>query len=154
MTTLAIRQAVAQIVTTTTTGGTADNPVATTHFYQPDQIPFESTPALVVTCSDENEHFTTMSASMAESTITIEVEYLDAPLVGDDLQAAMADVEAWFDRAKINLRRNNRGIIGSAASWAFLKSMRTQIDKPLMDEGRVLYHGCLYVTVLANLLQS
>jgi hypothetical protein len=151
MTALDIRQALATVLTTTTQAGTGDNPVTTTHFFHPDQIPFEATPALILTCPDEDEHFTTLSASHSESTVTVEVEYLDAPITGDDLQEQMAAVEAWFEQAKVNLRHNSRGIISGNAYWAFTKRIRTKIDKPLVDQGRVFYHGCLYVTVLANL---
>lgn len=151
MTAFTIRQALATVVTTATIAGTANNSVVTTHFYMPDQIPFEATPALIACSPDEDEHFTTISASRSESLVTVDIEYLDAPVAGDTTEAQMQVVEAWFDQAKTNLRANSRGVLGGIPSWAFIKRMRTRIDKPLVDQGRVFYHGMLSVTVLANL---
>jgi hypothetical protein len=59
----------------------------------------------------------------------------------------MALVEAWFEQAKTNIRNNPRGIVSGNREWAAIMRMRTVIDQPIVDQGRVLYHGCLYVWV-------
>jgi hypothetical protein len=151
MTSLAIRTAAATVATTATATGSANNPVSTTYFWQPDQIPFAQTPALIVTSPDVDEHFTTLGAGRSEELVTVEIEYLDAPLSGDDLQTQMAEVELWFEQARANLRANPLGTISGTAHWAWINRMRTRIDKPLVDEGRVFYHGSLTVWLKANL---
>ncbi len=150
-TALSIRQAVATVVTTATLPGSADNPVSSIYFFRNDQIPFAQTPALIVTCPDDDEVITALGGGRSEETLKVEVEYLDAPLASDDLQVQMAAVEAWFEQAKINLRRNPQGTVATVRGWAWLLRMRTVIDQPLVDQGRVLYHGCLYIWVKADL---
>lgn len=151
LTAFQIRQAVASVVTTQTTAGTANNSVSTIYFFRSDQIPFAQTPALVVTSPEDDEVFTTVGGGRSEGTVKVEVEYLDAPLVGDDLQQQMAAVELWFEQAKENMRRNPQGTVSNVRGWARLTRMRTVIDQPLIDQGRVLYHGTLYVWVKADL---
>jgi hypothetical protein len=154
MTALLMRQALATVITSVTAAGTTANPVANIFYFRRDQIPFDQTPALIVTSPDDDESFTTLGANRSEQTLKIDVDYLDAPLQGDDLQAQMATVEAWFEQAKINLRRNPQGTIATVRGWAWMSRMRTVIDQPLVDQGRVLYHGCLYVWLRANLTGS
>lgn len=136
MTALAIRQAVANMVVND------GNEVATVYFYRNDQIPFAQTPALVITSPEDDETFKTLGQrTTREQTLKVEVEYLDAPLVGDDLQAQMATVETWFEIAKSNLRNSTLAELGGG--W--VTRLQTVIDQPLIDEGRVLYHGVLHV---------
>jgi hypothetical protein len=145
MSALALRQTVAAIVTTATTAGTSANAVANIFYFRNDQIPFDQTPALIITSPDEDEDFTTLGGTRSELALKVDVEYLDAPLQDDDLQVQMATVEAWFEQAKINLRHNPQGVVSGTREWAKVTRMRTVIDQPLVDQGRVLYHGCLYV---------
>ena len=46
------------------------------------------------------------------------------------------------------------GIVSGASQWAWLNRMRTRIDRPLIDAGRVFYHGTLSVWVKVNLHAS
>jgi hypothetical protein len=156
MTALSLRQALATIATSNTVDGTLDNPVSTLYFWTPDQIAFDATPALVVTSPDEEEKpltlgVRTLGGSTAHTQITLKVdlEYLDAPLAGDDEQEAMAALEQWFETAKANLRLNRLGQISGTNNWLAVDRMHTIIDRPLRDAGRVMYQGCLSVWLRA-----
>jgi hypothetical protein len=150
VTALNLRTALGTVLTVATEAGTGNNPVANIFYFRADQIAFDETPAIIITSPDDDEQFTTLGASTTEQTLKIDIDYLDAPLQGDDLQVQMAAVEAWFEQAKTNLRRNPKGTISNANSWSWISRMRTIIDQPLIDEGRVLYHGTLMVWLKAN----
>src|SRR6266480_7447859 len=134
MTALDVRNALIQVLTATTVDGTVDNPVAATFTQVPDQIAFDNTPALIVPpqMRSMKPHTIGRDHHKYEEELTLEVEYLDSPLVDDNQLERLAQVETWIEQAIANLLANPGGIVnGTDKSWQFLVRLSTRISPPL-----------------------